>query len=180
MKKTIEQQIAELTSEQKNSMKKIYRKYLISFFSVILVGVILIVGIYLYAAEPAKEAKAKYDELSEQIDILSDDDWNLDASREMFELMEKRGEYFDEYHDMKRLKSSSLGIGGGVGFIGLLVVILIFKKKYPYFSEKKYLYMKKSGALSTPVADYTLCPNCGNSVSTDKPFCSRCGSSIQK
>jgi len=46
-------------------------------------------------------------------------------------------------YDIIEQKYLSIGIVAGVGFVGLLIIYFIFKRKYPYFSEKKYAYLKK-------------------------------------
>ena len=139
--KTVEQQVAELTQEQKNNMGKIYKNYVFSLISVVLVGVILIIGIFAYASIEGEKAKDKYDAYQTSQEIREQTD-KLQGKITVYGIGEGM-ELLDEYHKMKLLKPLSLVIGGVVCMIGVIAVYLIFKKKYPYFSEKKYTYLKK-------------------------------------
>ena len=136
-KKTIEQQIAELTPEQKNNMGKIYKKYVLSLISIVLVGVILIIGIFAYASIREEQAKDEHDKIQATIEL------NKSNNTYDFSLYDESMEAIDEYYNIKQLKPLSLVIGGIVTMIGVVIVYVIFKKKYPYFSEKKYTYLKK-------------------------------------
>ncbi len=134
---SIEQQIAELTPEQKNNMGKIYKRYIICLISVFLIGVLVGIGIFAKASINEKKAKDEHDGLQTKIE-LSEITHKYDTS-----LFDESSEALDEYYDAKLLKSSALAIGSAISLIGILVVFIAFKKKYPYFSEKKYSYLKK-------------------------------------
>lgn len=106
--------------------------------STFLVGILLIFGVYTYANIKGKEEKERYDaykvsqEVKKQVDELQG---NITAYS-----MKEETKLADECYNMERLKALSLVIGGCLTFVGILVVYLMFKKKYPYFSEKKYKY----------------------------------------
>ena len=129
-KKPIEQQVAELTPEQKSKMGKIYKGYLIATISVLLASVIAIVVLYSGASIRCEQAKEKYDRLEAQ-------------SLYNINLFDERMEAMDAYYDAKIDKGVALMIGGGIGSVCLLAVAIFVKVKYPYFSEKKYTYLKK-------------------------------------
>ncbi len=145
--KSIEQQIAELTPEQKSNMGKIFKREIISIAAV-LIGFIVIAGsIFAYASIKEKQAKVEYDTIQAQIEF------NTTIHYHDLTFYDKSEELFDEYYDMKQLKTDSLMVGSGVSLAAVLVICAIFKVKYPYFSEKKYKYLKKT--------ENTTCPKCG-------------------
>ena len=139
--KTVEQQVAELTQEQKNNMGKIYKNYVFSLISVVLVGVILIIGIFAYASIEGEKAKDRYDAYQTSQEIREQTD-KLQGKFTVYGIGEGM-ELLDEYYKFERLKPLALVIGGVVVMIGVIIVYLVFKNKYPYFSEKKYKYLKK-------------------------------------
>ena len=136
-KASTEQQIAALTPEQKRSMGTIYKKYIVTLLLIALAGVFIIAGLFVGATIREGNAKVRYDAIQTQIE-LNEMTNTYDAS-----LFDESSEALDEYYDMKQQKNLSLVIGSGVVVVGVLVTYGIFKKKYPYFSEKKYTYLKK-------------------------------------
>ncbi len=136
-KVSLEQQIAELTPEQKNNMGKIYKKYIIFLISILLVGVLVGIGIFAEASINEKKAKDKHDKIQTLIEL------NETTNKYDFSLFDEDLEALDEYYDAKLRKNSALVIGSAIAFFGVLGVYFTFKKKYPYFSEKKYTYLKK-------------------------------------
>ena len=133
----IEQQIAELTPEQKNAMGKIYKKYAISIIAVLLLCVIAIVVLYAQASTKEEQAKEEYDIIQTKIALYEQ------AKRYDLSLYDESMKALDEYHDAQQAKYFVLVAVSVVGILGILAVMFIFKKKYPYFSEKKYAYLKK-------------------------------------
>ncbi len=136
-KKPIEQQVAELTLEQKSNMGKIYKKYIIWLIAIFLVGVLVGIGISAEASINEKRAKDKHDKIQTQIEL------NEATNKYDFSLFDESLEALDEYYDAKQRKNSALVTGSAISFFGVLGVYFIFKKKYPYFSERKYAYLKK-------------------------------------
>ena len=134
---SIEQQIAELTIEQKNNMGKIYKKYLISIISIFLLGILAGVGIFAEASIKAERAKEEWDRL-EAISDFNEANNIYDSS-----LSRKTIDAIDEYYDAEQEKSGGIAAGSAVSLLGVLLTFAVFKKKYPYFSEKKYEYLKK-------------------------------------
>ncbi|MBO5870634.1 MAG: hypothetical protein J6Q89_07795 [Clostridia bacterium] len=134
---SLEQRVAELTPEQKSNMGKIYKNYIISLLSVILVGVLLTIGLFLEGSIKEERAKDEYDKIQTMIEL------NETNNKYDFSLFDESLEALDEFYDMKQKKNLSFVIGSGVTFFGVLAVYFIFKIKYPYFSEKKYTYLKK-------------------------------------
>ena len=127
-RKPIEQQVAELTPEQKNNMGKIYKKYSISIVSILLIFFILVIAMFAYASSKEKQAKTRADMILEN---------------NIFSSYDEREELLEEYYDAKQLKPLTLIVGGGVSLAAIVVVCLIIQRKYPYFSEQKYKYLKK-------------------------------------
>ncbi len=144
MKKPIEQQIAELTYEQKNSLKDIYKKFLTSFIVVWVIAFLVGAGLFITFTVKAQEAKDRYDYLQTKIDLHAAN-YNWD-----FDLYDEKMDAFDEYYDMQEKKPLAFFAGGAVLALGLVLVLGIFKSKYPYFSEKKYSYLKKTGYYNNP------------------------------
>ncbi len=133
----LQEQIAEMTEEQKNNMGKIYKKYVISLVLVVFVGILIALGLFVEASISEEKAREKYDKIQAQIEL------NAQMNKYDFSLFDEKSEALDEYFDMNQQKNMSLGIGSGVAFLGVLITYFIFKRKYPYFSEKKYAYLKK-------------------------------------
>jgi hypothetical protein len=136
-KVSIEQQIAELTPEQRNNMGKIYKKLILSLIAVVLVGVLVGVGLFVEASIRLEKAEEKHDRISTKIEL------NTASNSYDFSLYDEQKEALNEYYDIKQERPVSLVIGTGISFIGVVAVGLVFKAKYPYFSEKKYSYLKK-------------------------------------
>jgi len=135
--KTLQEQIAELTEDQKNNMGKIYKKYVISIAVILVISICTIVGLLVTGSIREEKAKEKYDRIQTQIAM------NERLNIHDFSLLDESSEASDAYYDIIEQKYLSIGIVAGVGFVGLLIIYFIFKRKYPYFSEKKYAYLKK-------------------------------------
>ena len=134
---SVEQQVAELTAEQKSNMGKIYKKYILSVVLVALAGVLIAIGLFVEAGIKEEKAKDKYDGIQIQQEL------NELTNEYDFSLFDESIEALDAYHDAQRQKDTCLMIGSGVAFFGVLTVYFVFRKKYPYFSEKKYACLKK-------------------------------------
>lgn len=135
--KPIEQQVAELTPQQRMSLGKIFKWYLVTLILLVAIGVSLVVGLYVYYDSAADAAELKHDAVQLHI-ALNEGLGEFDLS-----LYDKSQQYLDEYFDMEQMKSSALLIGSGFSFVGVLVLYLVVKLKYPYFSEQKYFYVRK-------------------------------------
>ena len=131
MKKNIREQIAELTEEQRVSILKNGKKF--NIFSYVQLGS------YLFAVSTWSffmmfmiiPAKIQYEELMEM---------NLWPLSEMY----------GQYLEAQRLYRFFQGIwyyvllGLTVAFFVVIIIrIMNFKKKYPYYSDRKYMYLKK-------------------------------------
>ena len=139
MKKPIEQQIAELTEEQKANLKPLYKKYGIILLSIL--GICAILGTigYLYTSSLVNEAEEKYNDLCYATEL------NADLGIIDLDLMDEHHEAMDAYFDLLPFTYAPIGAAGLLLIIGVLVTYFVFKKKYPYFTEKRYTYLKKSG-----------------------------------
>ena len=133
----LQEQIAEMTEEQKNNMGKIYKKYVLSIVLVFCVGILIALGLFAEASIREEKAKEKHNRIQAQIEL------NEQTNEYDFSLFDESSNALDEYYDMKQQKNLSLVIGSGIAFFGVLITYFIFKRKYPYFSEKKYNYLKK-------------------------------------
>ena len=133
----LQEQIAEMTEEQKNNMGKIYKKYVLSIVLVFCVGILIALGLFAEASIREGKAKEKHNRIQAQIEL------NEQTNEYDFSLFDESSNALDEYYDMKQQKNLSLVIGSGIAFFGVLITYFIFKRKYPYFSEKKYNYLKK-------------------------------------
>lgn len=136
-KKTMEQQITELTTEQRNNLGKIFKKLMISYTVIISLGVILSIGLLLFSTMKAGHAKSQYDAIQNQLDYNQRNNiYNLD-------LFDESSALFDEYLDWIEFRPLSVTVVAIIAIVAVLITLLIFKIKYPYFSEDKYLYLRK-------------------------------------
>lgn len=142
MKKTIEQQVAELTFEQKNTLKEIYKKFAISVLIVWVVAFLVGAGLFVNFTVKAEEAKDRKESIQTQINL------NKMSFNFNFDLYDELYEAEDEYYDMQEKKPLAFFALSGILLIGFGIVLVTFKSKYPYFSEKKYSHLKKTGFYS--------------------------------
>lgn len=133
----IEQQIAELTPEQKGNMKKIYKRYLTAVIVTFVVSILVGLGIFMDARLKLTQAKDEYDRIDTKI-ALNQMSNIYDSS-----LYDQRYELMDECFELEDRKMFSPAIAGAMMLFGALAIFVVFKVKYPYFSEKKYEYLKK-------------------------------------
>ncbi|MBR5239294.1 MAG: hypothetical protein IKW04_01795 [Clostridia bacterium] len=153
MKKTLEEQIAELTPEQKSNMKTIYKKYFCCTTCICIIFVIIMIAGFGYFSKEEQKAKAIYDykvttieldnQFKEQLAEINGEMYIGPNSYEVPEVAAAR----EKYQNMSLAKFGTLVVGGAIGLVSTLAVFCIFKKKYPYFSEKKYKYLKKHNML---------------------------------
>ena len=139
MKDSIENQVAQLTEEQKRNMGKIYKKYTISLCSIFVITVITAVFAYFYFGAQAEKAADRYEAMKTQNELQQ-------MQAEMtgsFYVPPANTSTLVAYYDLLQDQGISIMVIGIIGLICEFAVYLIFKKKYPYFSEKKYKYLKK-------------------------------------
>ena len=127
-----------LTLEQKASIRPIYKKYITLLLSVFLVFVLAMAASIVISSNTAKDAKAKYDMLVEQTENSS----FYNAS-----LWEQRSEAFDEYLRIRSLGTTAFLTIDVLALIYVIVLRVVFKKKYPYFTEDLFYYMRKQEKL---------------------------------
>ncbi len=127
-----------LTPEQKESIRPIYRKYMALLISVILVFLIAVTASIIISSYMAQDAKATYDTLVE----LTENSYSYDAS-----LWAERSEAFDEYFRIKSLGNTVCLVIETLTLVCIIILRIIFKKKYPYFTENLFYYMKKQEKL---------------------------------
>lgn len=144
MAKPIEQQVAELTNEQRSSIKSIYKKMVIVEICCIIIGLIISACSFVFVAVKAEEAKDRYEMLETQQAL---NEMNGTFS---FALSDEEMEAMDEYYDYKGIQIFSLLPGLGLSLIGIIVSYCIMKAKYPYYSEGKYKYLRNSGYYNAP------------------------------
>lgn len=127
----IEAQVAELTDEQKRTIPKIYKYHLI--FSIVLI-VALLAGL-LIAHVGVVNAQSDYDEIQAKISASPVGYLQYGA--------ESRAA-FDALDAAVNVRTMFAIIGGIVTILLACGAQLLISKKYPYYSEKKYTYLKKS------------------------------------
>lgn len=145
LEKTIEQQVAELTPQQKNSIKDIYKKFIIVYVVVLVIGIIVSAASFMFVSMKLEQAQERYERLETQ-QAINEMNGTFD-----FALSDEKMEAIDEYYDLKPIRVFSLLTGPVVILIGTGVILVVFKSKYPYFSEKKYTYLKKVGYFNNPM-----------------------------
>lgn len=136
-KRPIEQQVAELTPEQRNNMGKVFKTYVISLVSILLLFGIAVVALLTFSNAREKEAKEKYDEVQAIVDSFEQKGKYNPNAYEALELA------MDNYYDIREGKALNLMVISIIALFLYLLAIIIIKKKYPYFSDKKYTYLKK-------------------------------------
>lgn len=138
MEMSIEQQVAALTDEQKANMGRIYKRYVTTLLSIVAAVVIVAVAVFVCITLKIDEVQNKREALaiSMQLDPLNS-----------LSLFDESSALLDQYYDLQQWKSYVLILAGVTALMAVLIVFVIFKKKYPYFSEKKYTYLKKMNAL---------------------------------
>lgn len=136
-KVSIEQQIAELTPEQKANMGKLFKKYIAGIVVVCLVAILAAGGLFVETSLRLEKAEERYERISTEIEL------NAENNTYDLSLFDEKREALDEYYDIKEERLNSLYVGCAIAFFGVIVIEVIYRKKYPYFSEKKYAYLKK-------------------------------------
>lgn len=135
----IEIQVAELNEEQKDNIVKLYKKqfnWTIVAMIVFLIAVVFFIGFRVVAADAADE----HERIETSIAL------NEVTNTYNFELYEESMDALNRQYDFKQYSHLSLIIGGGVSIVfsgTALAIVGSGKKKMPYYSEKKYRYIKK-------------------------------------
>lgn len=137
---TVHRQIASLTPEQLGNMKKIYKKYILSFVAVFLIGLIAGLSFFLVFHAKQEQAKARWDALEAEHDSYEQSGLIGMATTTSMDTLNA----IDEYYNMKETKTNAFIITPAIWLVGIAIVALIFKAKYPYFNEKTYFYLKKT------------------------------------
>ena len=132
----IEEQVSQLTKEQRDNIPKI-RKQLISVIAIfaiacILLGAVASLAYTLKANNALTQFKATMKELLETDDNLK-----------RFELLVKQNEYLEVYEQSLKVGHYPLVFAAVGILIGATIIIMVFNKKYPYFSEQRYSYIRK-------------------------------------
>ena len=137
MKKPIEQQVAELTPEQRGNLGKAFKLMIMLIIISLLIGILTGLVFYAENKEQEKIAKEKYDETQAKIDEASENNI-FDLS-----LYDDNLEAMNEYYDKKNKTYRGVVYGGIVASGCCFASAFYMNYKYPYFSEKKYFYLKK-------------------------------------
>lgn len=125
----IEMQVAELTPEQRKKLPKIYTTSVIAVVVPVIVLVLVVFGLFARGFELREEAVLH----TEMIDMGVYDFTEYD-------------EFYEKMDEADAMIETAF-IVSGVGAVFLIVYVLIFNvaiyKRYPYYSEKRYFYLKK-------------------------------------
>lgn len=136
----IEIQVAELNEEQKNNIVMLYKKqFKILIIAMIVFAVVIVAFIGFRIA--ASIAKDDWDRIETSITLSG-----MDGSYDMG-LFDANYDAMNRYYDLLQYSNLSLMIGGGLALIiGCISLIVLSngKKQFPYYSEKKYRYIKKT------------------------------------
>ncbi len=134
---SIQEKIAAMTPEQKRSIGGLYKKYITTLVIIVVIGAVITAGFYFFFSLQADSAYDEYEAISTTIE--------LDGMKGYcdFSLYEKQLESYNRYCDFEVLKPLSFSFGGLILIIGTLATFFVYKKKYPYFSEKAHSYLKK-------------------------------------
>ena len=140
MKKTIEQQVAELTPEQRGSLKKIYKRTFVAELIVAGIALFACLAMFIFLGIETAEAKEEMEYYQTQIEIEE----NMPGFHFDFELHEEYQEAMDEYYDLKQITNIGYIAIGLFAILAIVGIAVFVKTKYPYFSEAKYRYCKKN------------------------------------
>ena len=135
----IEIQVAELNEEQKDNIVKLYKKQF-NWTIVAMIVLIIAVGFFIGFRVVSAEAADEHEKIETSIAL------NEDSNTYNFELFEESMDALNRQYDFEQYSHLSLIIGGGVSLIfsGIaLAIVSSGKKQMPYYSEKKYRYIKK-------------------------------------
>ena len=141
-KKPVSEIAAELTEEQKKTVKKLF---VINVAAVcVAIAMALVFAFLLGTGTVAKnEAKDQLDDYYERQEMLADKDPLYFLNEENLE-----NPYYDQYMEISGSLlqlSKIMMICGGVLFVIMVIAAVVQSKKYPYYSEKLYFYLKKNG-----------------------------------
>lgn len=125
-------QVAELTEEQKQNIPTIYKYHLI--FSLTIIGLFLLALLISHIC--VVSAQTKLNQLENELDTIS--------VSERYALYEDWTSAIDQYDSTIHLRTMISIIGGSILIVLALAAQFYINKKYPYYNEKKYFYLKKS------------------------------------
>ena len=143
MKKPIEQQVAELTLEQRGSLKKIYKRTLVAELIVAGIAIFACLAMFIFLGIETAEAKEEMEFYQTQIEIEE----NMPGLNFDFELHEEYREAMDEYYDLKQVTNIAYIAIGLLAMLAIVGIAIFVKTQYPYFSEAKYRYCKKNNLI---------------------------------
>lgn len=158
-KKTIEEQVQELTTEQKNNMGKARKLLIVAYF--ILLGVLILFQVLLYIYNTKKYSK--FDKIENEINKNEEEiDYQLERLKDtdsLIELSDLETELNDLFSENQRLiyemdkitnsdKDDVIVVLCYIIIINVYITAVLFiLKKYPYYSNKKYRYLKKTNQI---------------------------------
>lgn len=125
----IEMQVAELTPEQRKKLPKIYTTSIIFCVVSVLILAFALTGIGVRIFELREEAELH----AELIDMGVYDFTEYD-------------EYYDKMDEADAMIETFFtvaAVGGAFMFALVLTFNVVISKRYPYYSEKRYFYLKK-------------------------------------
>ena len=123
----VAQQAAALTPEQKEEMTRVKKRVLIATAVYSAVAVIVILGLFMYFTSRSTELFSEYVSSAAGAQNAADLLSRSDAA--------------------KNSATVTLAAGLCVYVIGYALIYLVFKKKYPFYSDKLYRFMKNQGML---------------------------------
>lgn len=154
MKKNIEQEVATLTPEQKDSLPNIYKTQMIG--QTLILAVALIIATICFARFSIKEnaAEDNYNLLTSNqnmtmtVDGTITNSLSLDSTQmnsiHILDNNDAQLQLLEEKNEMGTYKWVSLVVCGVAGIICLFILHIFLKKKHPYYSGKKYKYLKNN------------------------------------
>jgi len=134
-KKELMHEVEIMTTEERKSLRKIYKRYIIAISLVIALGVGLMIGIFSYAQSKQTEAKQNYYTYKEHIK------YNASQNKLDYSMYEQAFDSVDEYFNMQKLKGYSAIILFVAVIAGAVSIWVLFRKKYPEFGVRKCSYL---------------------------------------
>lgn len=131
-KRPIEQQVADLTADQKQKLGKIFWTQLI----VVILLVATCLTIIVCGSITIHQANTELDQLQFQIDMEDPLEYNAALHDQYWVAWDKLDAAWEFYPIL-------LIVYGAIAMAALVIMMVVTAKKFPYYSEKKYFYVRK-------------------------------------
>jgi len=126
MKKSVDEQVALLTEAQRSSIKKIHKVQTV----LTAIIVILVLAVIITAFILAQNAKISWQEAAAR------DDGTYESALEQFAA-------YDDFCEMRDFQKNATAVSIASFLVYVIVFEIVLIVKFPYYSEKKFAYIKR-------------------------------------